>query len=169
MASEQGVEHDFEQAFEVLFTRAYRLALRVLGDRSLAEDVAAEALARAYARWPRVRELPHRDGWVLKVASNLAIDATRRRRPDPYLSMAPDQEEAAVLRTALSVALRSLPKRQRQVIVLHFLSDLSEAEVAAVLGISPNTVKTHVHRGIAALRRRLGSDFPEDSLALAHG
>jgi RNA polymerase sigma factor (sigma-70 family) len=162
------VERDptFEAAFDVLFPRAHRLAYRILGDDAAAEDVAAEALARTYARWAKVRDLPYRDGWVLRVATNLAIDATRRRK---VLMAAPaahlDDDEVAV-RLALVAAMRSLPKRQQEAIALRYLGGLSEAEVAVALGVSPGTVKTHLHRGAAALRQRLGKDFQEGGFAV---
>src|SRR5688500_4191364 len=56
----------FEDVFDRLFPRAVRLTHRILGDRAAAEDAAAEALARAYARWPRLRGVPWLDGWVLR-------------------------------------------------------------------------------------------------------
>jgi RNA polymerase sigma-70 factor (sigma-E family) len=157
-----GGEEGFEQAFDSLFPRAYHLARRVLGDPAAAEDVAAEALARAYARWGRLAGLPHRDGWVLRVASNLAVDELRRRsrrqQPPP---VAPGADEVVTLRLALAAALGSLPRRQRESIALRYFGGLTEAEVAAALGISMGSVKTHVHRGMAALRARLGPDAEE--------
>jgi RNA polymerase sigma factor (sigma-70 family) len=161
------VERDatFEAAFDTLFPRAHRLAYRILGDDAAAEDVAAEALARTYARWGKVRDLPYRDGWVLRVATNLAIDATRRRKPVVEPSGQRDTDDEVAVRLALVAALRSLPKRQQQAIALRYLAGLSEAEVAVSLGVSAGTVKTHLHRGAAALRQRLGPDFGEDAVA----
>ena len=100
-----GVREDgsFEAAFDELFPRAVRLANRLLGDRAAAEDVAAEALARAYARWPKVGGLPYRDGWVLKVATNLAIDRLRRRPPEMW------PPTAATSRTRSSCGSPSTP------------------------------------------------------------
>jgi RNA polymerase sigma-70 factor (sigma-E family) len=147
---------EFEAAFDRLFPRARRLAHRVLGDDAAAEDVAAEALARACLHWPELRDAAYLDGWVLRVAANLAIDATRRRplRLTPH-TQAPE-DDAVALRLALVAALRHLSRRQREVIALHYLSDLSEADVATALGISQGSVKTHTSRGLAALRHRLG-------------
>src|SRR5690348_1421785 len=71
---------DFEEVFGRLFDRAYRVAYRILGDAQDAEDAAAEAFARAHARWSKVGELPYCDAWILRVASNVAIDVARRRR-----------------------------------------------------------------------------------------
>jgi RNA polymerase sigma factor (sigma-70 family) len=127
-----------------------------VGDDATAEDVAAEALARAYARWSRVAELPYRDAWVLRVAANLAIDETRRRRPLGTVAPSPDPDDATTLRLALSAGLRSLPRRQRQAVALRYLAGLSDREVAGALGISIGSVKTHLHRDRAALRAAFG-------------
>ena len=157
-------DEEFEAAYRELFPRAATLAWRLLGNRTAAEDVAAEALARTYAHWHKVRNLPHRDGWVLRVATNLAIDTARKRpvvveRP----SIEPlDAAEAATLRLALLGALRTLPKQQRHAIALRYLTGLPEGEVADVLGVSAGTASTHLRRGLDALRRRLGKDFRED-------
>ena len=115
--------------------------------------------------WPRLREASYVDGWVLRVAANLAIDATRRRPLRLTPRTLPAEDDAVALRLALVAALRHLSRRQREVIALHYLSDLSEADVAIALGISEGSVKTHTSRGLAALRQRLG-DTEEVPLAL---
>lgn len=151
----------FEAAFDELFPRAVRLANRLLGDRAAAEDVAAEALARAYARWPKVGGLPYRDGWVLKVATNLSIDRLRRRVPEVWPEVAGDFEDGVELRIALNAALLTLARRQREAVALRYLGGLSDQEVAHVLGISIGSVKTHIHRGLKGLRGRLGAGMEE--------
>ncbi|MGI8810494.1 MAG: sigma-70 family RNA polymerase sigma factor [Acidimicrobiales bacterium] len=157
----------FEEAFSELVLPAFRVALRILGDVAEAEDVAAEALARALRSSDRVGAMPHRRAWVVRVASNLAIDRTRRRppvlgRPDHM----PDVAEAVTLRLALGAALRQLPRRQGQVVALRYLGGLTEAEVARSMGISPNSVKKHTARAVSTLRTRLGADWQEVDLAL---
>ena len=159
-----GPDEDFEEAFDTLYPRAERLAYRIVGNWAAAEDVAAEALARTYTHWRKVRSLPHRDGWVLRVATNVAIDVYRRRRPEPDPPDPVDLADAATIRVALAEALATLPRRQRTVIALHHLSGLTEQEVAGALGLSLGTVKTHARRGTAALRARLGDGFQEVSL-----
>ena len=162
------VRGDFEAAFDRLYPRAEALARRIVGEWADAEDVAAEALARTYARWSKVRELPHLDAWVLRVTGNLAIDVMRRRtRRHPAPADTAAAPDTTLLRLALAVALQSLPRRQREVIVLRYLTDLSEDDVALALGISPATVRTHVHRAFVQLRGRMGPDFEEADLALA--
>jgi RNA polymerase sigma-70 factor (sigma-E family) len=154
----------FEDAFDELFPRAFSLARRLVGDSDVAEDIAAETLARAYAHWPRVATLEYRDGWVLRVAANLAVDRVRRR-PEiiavPPASAGPGADELVVLRVALVAALGSLPRRQRQAVALRYLGDLTDGQVAAALGISVGSVKTHIHRGLGALRLRLGPGIEE--------
>jgi len=151
----------FEEAFDELFPRAVRLAHRLLGDRTAAEDVAAEAMARAYARWPRVSGPPYRDGWLLKVTTNLAIDRLRRRPPEIVPAPADDFEDGVELRLALNAALLTLAPRQRQAAALRYLGGLSDREVAQALGISLGSVKTHIHRGLKGLRARLGVSLEE--------
>lgn len=152
-----GVPDDFPAAFAQLYPRARTVAYRILGDRADAEDAAAEAMTRALMSWRRVGRLEHREAWILRVAANVAVDMCRRRRP---LSMRSDPisdpAEAATLRLGLATALASLPRRQRQVIVLQHLVGLPQPEVAQAMGLSLGSVKRHSHRGLAGMRKRLG-------------
>ena len=155
------MDDGFDEAFDELFPRAVRLGTRLLGDRAAAEDVAAEALARTYARWSKVGRLPYRDGWVLKVTTNLAIDRLRRRPPEVSPAYGEAFEDAVDLRLALNAALLTLAPRQRQAITLRYLGGMSDREVAQALNISLGSVKTHIHRGLRGLRVRLGSGLEE--------
>jgi RNA polymerase sigma factor (sigma-70 family) len=149
----------FEASFRELYPRAFGLAYRMLGHRAAAEDVAAEAMAKALVRWDRLD--PERvAGWVLKVTANGAIDVLRRKGRTLVPGVV-DLEDSTTLRLALAEALRKLPRRQREAVALRFLSDLSEADTARALGISAGSVKTHVHRGLATLRDELGEDSLE--------
>jgi RNA polymerase sigma-70 factor (ECF subfamily) len=146
---------DFEELFQAEFDRCVRVARRIVGDEDLARDLAAEAFARAWARW-RVLRTQHPGAWVVKVTANLAIDATRRRTVPPVVPLpAPSPEDAAVLRSALVEALVRLPTQQRLAIALRYLADYSEHDTALVMGVSAGTVKRHTNRGISRLRRRL--------------
>lgn len=155
-----GSREDFDEAFVPLFRRAYLAAYRLLRTAHDAEEVAAEALARALANWSTVGVLPHREAWVLRVASNLAIDRCRQRRRVPRFRAPPDSEPTD-LAVCLDVAraLQKLPRRQREVIVLRYLADLPEREVAEALGLSAETVKEHAARGRKSLRTVLGPEF----------
>ena len=154
---------DFAELYPSLFLPAMRLAYRVTGDRALSEDLAAEALARAYARWSTVSGCASPTAWVLRVTTNLAIDAGRRRRLSvqalPHLSTPEgvgDFADVVASRVALAAALAALPRRQREAIALRYLAELSEDEVSRTLDIAPSSVRTHVQRGLQSLRRALG-------------
>jgi RNA polymerase sigma-70 factor (ECF subfamily) len=152
---------EFDAVFDRLFPEAARLAFRIVGERAAAEDVAAEAFARALARWETVGRLPYREAWVLRVAINLAVDTMRRKRPRQERGQRPDITEIATLRIALAHALGTLPRRQREAIGLRYLSDLTDQEVADVLGISEGTVRTHIRRGLRTLRVKFSEDIGE--------
>lgn len=150
---------EFRAAFDRTYPLAERVALRITGDSAVAQELAAEALTRLYVRWRRMAGQAHVDAWVLRVTINLSIGAVRRRRSvptaEPSIAL---EEDTVVLRVALSEALARLPRRRREVVTLRYLSDLSEADVAATLGVSTGSVKTHLHRGLTALRARLAVD-----------
>jgi RNA polymerase sigma factor (sigma-70 family) len=134
--------------------------LRALADRqvglSAGADVAQEALLRAWQR--RDTFDPHR-GTVRAWLVSILLDRARRhrtRRPGPPPGVVPDAVEAPHPdRIDVERAVVRLPRRQRQVITLHYLADLSVAEVAAVLGLSESSVKTHLGAARSALRTRL--------------
>lgn len=157
----------FDDAFDALFRRAFHVARRIVGSPTAAEDVAAEALARAFAHWGRIGDRPWREGWVVRVATNLAIDAVRKDarisdRPftldDERSEVRHEDSDLVVLRVVLAAALRKLPRRQRESIALRYLAGLTEAEVAAAMQVSVGSVKTHLHRGLKQLRTRVGED-----------
>lgn len=151
-------DEEFELAFTGLYSTAWRAARRVLGEPTAAHDVAAETLTRAYVRWPRMA--PFASAWVVRVATNLAIDGWRRQRRPPLARPGRPRDPAsiAVASVDLAVGLRALPRRQREAVVLRHLNDLPEAAVAAAMGCSVGSVKQHTARGLAALRLRLGDE-----------
>ena len=153
----------YDERFDALSTLSYRVAYRMVGSREDARDIAQEAMARAYTRWPKVRDTA--SGWVGRVTTNLALDLLRRRNrstPAPPDRTA-DTAGSAAQRADLVTALRQLPRRQRDVVVLRYLADLPEAEVASTLGCSVGTVKQHAHRALAALRTSLDLTTTADS------
>jgi RNA polymerase sigma-70 factor, ECF subfamily len=155
----------FEAVYWGLYVRAFRLAYRILDDRGEAEDVAADALARAHLHWGRVGSLPYRDAWVLRVAGNLARTVVRRRRraaPEP--NPEPALEENVVARVALAAAVSSLPRRQREAITMRYLAGLGTDEIGACLRISPVSVRTHIRRGLRTLRAQLSLEEGDDAL-----
>jgi len=159
------IRHDptFDAAFDELFAVAERVARRVAGPAA-AEDVAAEVLARTFARWARVRNLPYRRAWVARVAFNEALDVARREGRSAAAPSAPaprerDLADDTANRLALVEALARLPRRQREVIALRYLADLSEADTAQQLGITVGSVKQHARRALETLRGGIGNGF----------
>ena len=154
---------DYETVFWPLFLRAFRLAYAIVGNKPEAEDAAAEAMAKAHLHWGKIAALPYRDAWVLRVAGNEARTVVRRRRPDPHAAPPPPGFEDNVLaRVALKAAVSSLPRRQREAITLRYLAGLDDAEIAATLRISPASVRTHVRRGLHALRADFSMEADTD-------
>jgi RNA polymerase sigma-70 factor (sigma-E family) len=145
----------FEERFAVLAALGYKVAYRLTGDRAESEDLAQEALARAYLRWRKVAA--YDEAWMARVTTNLAIGRWRKHGRVILSGSAVPAAAATggdpLDRIELVRILRSLPKRQREAVALRYLADLPEAEVAAVLGCSVGAVKQHTHRGLAALRR----------------
>jgi RNA polymerase sigma-70 factor (sigma-E family) len=144
--------------FEDLFIKHFplvRSATAKIVGFGPAEDLAVEAFARAYARWGTVRSMEHPEAWVLRVAVNLALDQVRKKRAWSPMRMAQDSQGDVTERDALVRSLRRLPRRQQEVVVLRYIGDHSEEEVARTLGISVGTVKTHLHRAMPRLRSDL--------------
>lgn len=154
-----GSVEDYDAAFWPLFLVAFRAAHRILGDRHAAEDVAADALTEAHLHWKRIAALSYREAWVVRVATNRALDILRRSPEPAPTPAAAHFEEGAAVRLSLVRELRQLPRRQREVVVLRFLVGLPPTDVAAVLGIGPASVHTHLARGMRRLRDRLGVDL----------
>jgi len=157
----------FDERFGELFDLAMRPAMRMLRDRQEAENIAAEVLARALVRWNSLRSSPTLPGWVVTVSTNLTIQHLRKVGRRQFLRLpvvAPDQPSIDD-RLDLSEALLGLSKRQREAIALRYFLDLEEADVAGALGISVSSVKTHLQRGLVALRRSL-TESPEATVAV---
>lgn len=155
-------DQEFADAYPGLFRASMRLANRLTRDPSLSEDIAAEALARAYAKWSSVRSADNPSAWVMRVTANLVIDTARRSKVAasalPLLASDDDLmriEDHVTVRMALVSALSTLPKRQREALVLRYIAGLEEPDLSTALGASPSSVRTHVQRGLANLRHKL--------------
>jgi RNA polymerase sigma-70 factor (sigma-E family) len=143
-----------------------RLALLMVGDLPTAEDVVQDVYARLHSRWSQIAArdavLPYVRSAVLNgCRSVLRRRAVARRvgaahRDEPPAKSAESEVMLSEDRRQVLAALTRLPRRRREVLVLRYYLGLSEAEIAAVLGISPGTVKSTAARGLAALARELG-------------
>lgn len=147
-------DRDFDKAFYECLPIAFGAAARVLRDPLAAEDAAAEALARMYAAWSRLSSVSYLHAWVVRVATNIALDTVRLRRPvrAPWARGHDDESQAVTDSVALGNALRTLPKRQREAVVLCHLAGLTDREAAQAMHVSANTLRTHLTRGLSALR-----------------
>lgn len=149
---------EFAEFYESTRDDCLRIVLLNVGDRQLAEDLVAEAFARAWMSWRKVRTYQAPTAWVVRVALNANVSTWRRRRREVTLGghdVALPAEDNAVLSGDLLTALRGLPLRQREVVTLRLLLDLDTQATANLLGIAPGTVGSHLHRAAAALRSAL--------------
>ena len=142
-----------------------RLAVLLVDDVGIAEEIVQDAFVLVHRRMGRLDQVERPVAYLRTTVVNLSRSRLRRRlvaRRHPGLVErdAPAADERVGLRDdqrAVITALQRLPRRQREVLVLRYWSELSEDEIAATLGISNGSVKTHAHRGMAALEQELGS------------
>lgn len=147
---------DFAKFYAAARDDCLRIVLISVGNRQLAEDLVAEAFAKAWMSWRRVHGLREPRAWVVRTALNAHVSWWRRHRREVALGSHDtfvDASQDSALDSALVTALRRLPVRQREVITLRLLLDLDTATTAKMLGMPSGTVASHLHRGLAALRR----------------
>jgi RNA polymerase sigma-70 factor (sigma-E family) len=161
-----GVEQkrrEFTEFYAAAKDDCLRIVLVSVGDRQLAEDLVAEAFTRAWLSWRTVRDHPAPRAWVVRTALNAHVSWWRRRRREVPLAAAESTGptmgawQPAGVDDALASAVRALPVRQREVIVLRVFFDLDTEATAALLGISPGTVGVHLHRALGTLRTQIPS------------
>lgn len=161
-------DRDFSEFFHTTWPRLYRTALGIAGDPGLAEDSLQSAFAKAYASWGRISSADRPEAYVRRMVVNEVIDARRggwwkRERPheDVRPASLPDAGSQVVEHLTLWDAVRSLPVRQRAVIVLRYYEDLTEVQIAEALGCSTGTVKSQAAAALGNLRRRSGLDLSD--------
>jgi RNA polymerase sigma-70 factor (ECF subfamily) len=166
MEVEQGSRSDLERrSFERLIrpelTSAYRLAGYLMADASAAEDAAQEAVLRAWQAFPRLRDESQFRSWFQRIVANVCHDQMRRRRIVAFVPLDDPQSEpddpfrSSLDRIALGRALATLTAEHRVVVVLRYLLDLTNEEIADRLQIPKGTVKSRLHYAFVALRREL--------------
>lgn len=166
------LEAQFQEFVRARWSRLVRTAYLLTGDAHHAEDLTQTALAKAYRSWRRVARSDSPEAYVRRMLVTCNSDRFRKRRVKEALTAAPPETagpEEDVLRVdergALLAALAQLPPRQRAVVVMRYWEDLSEAEVAGVLGCSPGTVKSQASKGLAKLRTCPGLGWAVDGPA----
>jgi RNA polymerase sigma-70 factor (sigma-E family) len=151
-------ETGFAEFFQASWDPCLRAVAASTGDMLLAEDQVAEAFARAWGSWRKLSRHPAPRAWVVRTALNAGASWWRRRGCELPLAdhdMAAPGSPGTGLDTVVLTALRRLPARQREVIVLRVFPGLDVGTTAGELGIAPGTVRAHLSRAVTALRDEL--------------
>jgi RNA polymerase sigma-70 factor (sigma-E family) len=159
---------DHEAMLTTLFREHYlglvRMALLIVGDQPTAEDVVQDAFAALHRRLDRLSDRDNTLAYIRAAVVNGCRTVLRRRRR-PFRGPQPEavwSAESSVLlgedRREVLLALRTLPHRQREALVLRYYLDLSEAEIAEAMGVARGTVKSTTSRAIVALAKKLGEE-----------
>jgi RNA polymerase sigma factor (sigma-70 family) len=162
---------DFAEFYRTARDECLRTVLVSVGDQDTAQELVAEAFARACVSWRTVGRHPAPAAWVVRTALNANVSRWRRRHrevsvPDP--GMVADlptfsAASASAVDPRIMAALMRLPARQRQVVALRLILDLDTNGTAQMLGITPNTVMAHMARALAALRSDLTPERQKES------
>src|SRR5215471_11835700 len=169
--AEPASRQDFDQFYSLSAARLIRHGYALTGDLAEAQDIAQEAFARAWQRWSVVRDCDSPEAWVRRVATNLAASRWRRIRVARAAAWHPADLQVPEVSTdlvALVTGLRTLAERQRTVLVLHYMCDLTVDQIAAELRCPPGSVKSWLSRGRAALAEAVRVVEPADSATPAH-
>lgn len=161
---------DFAEFYREAKDECLFAVLVSVGDRDTAQDLVAEAFARAWASWPAVSRHPAPVAWVVRTALNAGVSRWRCRRrevPVPDLALVADRPATGGaagggVDPRIMAALLRLPARQRQVVALRLFLDLDTERTAQALGIAPGTVQAHLGRAMAALRDDLVPTWQEN-------
>lgn len=155
---------DADEAVTALYAAHYatlvRLAALLVRSSGEAEEIVQDSFVAMHGKWSRLREPDKAVGYLRRTVVNRARSLQRHHRVadnhrSSVIQLAPSAEHSALAaesRSAVIDALHRLPPRQREVLVLRYYADLSEADIAAALGISRGAVKSHASRGMTALR-----------------
>ncbi|MEN2768878.1 RNA polymerase sigma factor SigW [Ornithinibacillus xuwenensis] len=171
----KGNQAAYEDVVMFYQDKIYQHCLRMLGNTHEAEDIAQEAFIRAYVNIHSYDDRRKFSTWLYRIATNLTIDRLRKRKPDYYLDAEvkgtdgldmysqlaaddrlPDDElEGRELQSYIQKQIAELPPKYRGIIMLRYLEDFSLQEISDILDIPIGTVKTRIHRGREALRKKL--------------
>ncbi len=157
-------EWDAARAVTEIYTTHYRslvrLAVLLVRDVATAEEVVQDSFIAMHGAWRRLRDTEKALSYLRQSVVNRSRSVLRHRmvvdknapKPAPDMPSAEQGALSLLERSAVIAALRTLPPRQREALVLKFYADLSEAQIATTMGISRGAVKSHTARGVAALR-----------------
>lgn len=160
---------DFEKLVDEHQSMVFSLAMRMTGDRGLAEEIAQDVFLELDRRLSRIESPQHAQFWLRRVTMSRSADALRRRRVRGIPLWVRIEENHAIqteeqnspLGSRIERLLETLPKAQRAVLVLRYQEDLTPEEIAAALGAPLATVKSHLQRGLKLLRAKAESRLKE--------
>ncbi len=171
----KGDQNAFGEIVEMYKDKVFQISYRMLGNRHEAEDIAQEAFIRAYVNIQSYKKEFKFSTWLYRITTNLCIDRIRKKKPDYYLDAEvagtegltmysqipsklrlPEEDvESLELHDTIQNEIMKLPEKYRSVIVLKYIEELSLKEISEILDMPLGTVKTRIHRGREALRKRL--------------
>ncbi|OLO26241.1 RNA polymerase sigma factor SigW [Alkalihalophilus pseudofirmus] len=171
----KGDQQAFGELVELFKDKVYQLSYRMVGNVHEAQDIAQEAFLRAYTNLDSYDTSRKFSTWLFRITTNLSIDRLRKKKPDQFLGdpisggegltvqsqIAADQElpedQVVVLEMQewIQDEISQLPPKYRSAIILKYIEDLSLKEISEVLDLPISTVKTRIHRGREALRKRM--------------
>jgi RNA polymerase sigma-70 factor (sigma-E family) len=156
---------EYDDVYAALWPRLVRTAYAVSGDLGVAEDAVQSAFAKAYRSWRRIARMDALEAYLRRMVVNEVLNNRRLARHRHEVTSAELPEPAASGTAELTLAhsemwsaLSTLPPRQRAVLVLRYYEDLSEQQIADLLGCRPGTVKSQASAALASLRSHL--DLP---------
>ncbi|WP_096186315.1 RNA polymerase sigma factor SigW [Evansella halocellulosilytica] len=175
MEVKKGNQQAFEELVELYKDKVYQVAYRMLGNTHEAQDIAQEAFLRAYTNIDSYDINRKFSTWIFRIATNLAIDRIRKKKPDFHLEdqvagtedltyysqiatdedLPEDQVVQLEMQEWIQHEVMMLPPKYRSAIILKYMQDLSLKEISEILNLPVATVKTRIHRGREALRKRL--------------
>jgi len=155
----EAASSSFADLYRATFHDLYAYVATIVVDRAAAEDVTAQAYERAFRKRASFNAKRGSErAWLFGIARNAALDELRRRKrtatlvADPPDAVVAAADEAAVRRATVRDALRKLEPRDREILALKFHGDLSNADLARVLGVSESNAGTRLHRAVTKLR-----------------
>lgn len=171
----KGDQAAYEEVVQIFQNRIYQHCFRMIGNIHEAEDLAQEVFIRAYVNIHSFDNNRNFSTWIYRIATNLTIDRLRKRKPDYYLDaeikgteglnmysqlaasegIPEDEVESLELQSYIHREISSLPPIYRSIIILRYLEEFTLKQISEILDIPLGTVKTRIHRGREALRKRL--------------
>ncbi|HEX7064107.1 MAG TPA: RNA polymerase sigma factor SigW [Bacillales bacterium] len=171
----KGDQQAFGELIDLYQHKVYQICFRMVGNRQEAEDLGQEAFLRAYLNIDSYDSSKKFSSWLFRIATNLSIDRLRKKKPDYHLDaeiagsegltmysrlaadgdLPEDQVVSLELQETIQEEIMQLPPKYRSAIIMKYIEDLSLKEIGEVLNIPVPTVKTRIHRGREALRKRL--------------